>query len=61
MPWTARNIGKFPISVLWNSFERLTAVIGGCSNLVTEVNLGFQWIPLDIGVLIQDINVGNFL
>ena len=29
--------------------------LGVCSNLVTVVNLGFQWIPLDIGLLIQDI------
>ena len=32
---------------------RLT--VRGCSNLVTVVNLVFQWIPLDIGVLIHDV------
>ena len=29
--------------------------LGVCSNLVTVVKLGFQWIPLDIGVLNQNI------
>ena len=48
----------------WSSHRReyfqATATGRGCSNLVTVVNLDFQWVPLVIGELIQDIKTKKY-